>query len=124
MTNAEAALHDVARDAADCQRCPLYKIGTQTVFGTGPPNAPVMLIGEQPGDVEDRQGLPFVGPAGRMLDLPDQDQRKAGAVLTFYQYLGEHFKVGIGYNFTDFSDDPTDLTYDDHGVFFNLVGSM
>lgn len=51
-----------------CRRCPLYKLGTQTVFGAGPPDAPVMLVGEQPGDVEDRQGLPFVGPAGRMLD--------------------------------------------------------
>lgn len=68
VTNTEAALHDVARDAAGCERCPLYKIGTQTVFGAGPPNAPVVLVGEQPGDVEDRQGLPFVGPAGRMLD--------------------------------------------------------
>ena len=68
MTNAEAALHDVARDAAQCQRCPLYMLGTQTVFGAGPLDAPVMLIGEQPGDVEERQGLPFVGPAGRMLD--------------------------------------------------------
>jgi len=67
-TDAEAALHDVAQDAAHCQRCPLYKLGTQTVFGAGPPNAPVMIVGEQPGDVEDRQGLPFVGPAGRMLD--------------------------------------------------------
>ena len=67
-TNAEAALRAVAQDAAHCQRCPLYKIGTQTVFGAGPADAPVMIVGEQPGDVEDRQGLPFVGPAGRMLD--------------------------------------------------------
>jgi len=65
---AEAALRDVANDAARCQRCPLYKLGTQTVFGSGPPDAPVMMVGEQPGDVEDREGLPFVGPAGRMLD--------------------------------------------------------
>lgn len=68
VSNAEAALHDVARDAATCQRCPLYKLGTQTVFGAGPADAPVMLVGEQPGDVEDRKGLPFVGPAGGMLD--------------------------------------------------------
>jgi hypothetical protein len=61
---------------------------------------------------------------GRMLDLPDQDERRSGAVLTLYQYLGDHFKVGVGYNFTDFSEDLTDLSYDDHGVFFNLVGSM
>jgi len=68
VSNAEAALHDVARDAATCQRCPLYKLGTQTVFGAGPADAPVMLVGEQPGDVEDRKGLPFVGPAGGMLN--------------------------------------------------------
>ena len=61
-------MHDVARDAATCQRCPLYKLGTQTVFGAGPADAPVMLVGEQPGDVEDRKGLPFVGPAGGMLN--------------------------------------------------------
>jgi uncharacterized repeat protein (TIGR01451 family) len=61
---------------------------------------------------------------GRMLDLPDQDERRAGAMLTLYQYLGDHFKVGVGYNFTDFSEDLTDLEYDHHGVFFNVVGSM
>ena len=61
---------------------------------------------------------------GRMLDLPDQNERRSGAMLTLYQYLGEHFKVGVGYNFTDFSDDLTDLGYDDHGLFFNVVGSM
>lgn len=68
VKNAEVALQSVAREAAHCQRCPLYKLGTQTVFGAGPADAPVMIVGEQPGDVEDREGLPFVGPAGRMLD--------------------------------------------------------
>lgn len=68
VTNAEAGLRDAARDAAQCQRCPLYKLGTQTVFGAGPADSPVILVGEQPGDVEDREGLPFVGPAGQMLD--------------------------------------------------------
>lgn len=67
VSNAEAALHSVARDAAKCRRCSLYKVGTQTVFGAGPADAPVVLVGEQPGDVEDRQGLPFVGPAGGLL---------------------------------------------------------
>jgi flagellar motor protein MotB len=61
---------------------------------------------------------------GRMLDLPDLDERRAGAVLSAYRYLGDHFKVGVGYNFTDFSDDLTDLSYDHQGVFVNLVGSM
>jgi len=54
--------------AAHCTACPLYARGTQTVFGEGPAHAPLMLVGEQPGDQEDRTGQPFVGPAGRLLD--------------------------------------------------------
>jgi DNA polymerase len=54
--------------AAGCQACPLWRSATQTVFGEGAARAPVMLVGEQPGDKEDREGLPFVGPAGRLLD--------------------------------------------------------
>lgn len=54
--------------AASCKGCDLWKNATQTVFGEGPPKALVMFVGEQPGDYEDRQGLPFVGPAGRLLD--------------------------------------------------------
>jgi DNA polymerase len=54
--------------AADCKACDLWKRGTQTVFGEGNPKARVMLVGEQPGDQEDIQGRPFVGPAGRILD--------------------------------------------------------
>ena len=60
----------------------------------------------------------------RTLDLPDVDQRRAGALVTVYRYLGEHFKLGLGYNFTDFSDDLTDLSYDHQGVFINMIGSM
>jgi uracil-DNA glycosylase len=57
------------RAAADsCEGCDLYKNATQTVFGEGPKDASVILVGEQPGDMEDRQGHPFVGPAGRLLD--------------------------------------------------------
>jgi len=57
------------RDAeAACTRCPLYRNATQVVSGEGPKRAQVMLVGEQPGDQEDRQGHPFVGPAGRVLD--------------------------------------------------------
>jgi DNA polymerase len=60
---------DVLRERArDCRACELWRIGTQTVFGEGPARAPIMLIGEQPGDQEDRTGHPFVGPAGRLLD--------------------------------------------------------
>jgi len=54
--------------AADCRACELWQRGTQTVFGEGPRKAQLMLIGEQPGDQEDRIGRPFVGPAGQLLD--------------------------------------------------------
>ncbi len=54
--------------AAECRGCPLHLNATQTVFGAGDADARVMLVGEQPGDQEDRQGKPFVGPAGRLLD--------------------------------------------------------
>jgi uracil-DNA glycosylase len=54
--------------AADCRACPLWKDATQTVFGEGPAKAVVVLVGEQPGDREDQEGRPFVGPAGRVLD--------------------------------------------------------
>jgi uracil-DNA glycosylase len=58
-----------ARKAAeDCTRCPLYKDATQTVFGEGPVDAPVVFVGEQPGDQEDLTGRPFVGPAGQLFD--------------------------------------------------------
>jgi uncharacterized repeat protein (TIGR01451 family) len=61
---------------------------------------------------------------GRLLDLPDLDERRAGALLTLYRYIGKHLKVGVGYNFTDFSDDLTDYDYDHHGWFFNIVGTL
>ena len=61
-------LRAVAAEAAGCTRCDLYRNATQTVFGEGPAPAPLMLVGEQPGDHEDRAGEPFVGPAGRILD--------------------------------------------------------
>ena len=54
--------------AAGCRACPLWAPATQTVFGEGAPQASIMLVGEQPGDREDREGAPFVGPAGRLLD--------------------------------------------------------
>lgn len=60
-------LTQVRDDAAGCRRCDLWKLGTQTVFGEGPPNARLMLVGEQPGDQEDIAGEPFVGPAGQLL---------------------------------------------------------
>ena len=60
----------------------------------------------------------------RMLDLPDLGQSRSGALVAFYRYVGKHFKVGAGYNFTDFSDDLTDLSYDHQGAFVNLVGTL
>jgi DNA polymerase len=65
MANSIKALREEARR---CQDCPLWANATQTVFGAGDPHARVMLVGEQPGDEEDKKGLPFVGPAGRLLD--------------------------------------------------------
>lgn len=61
-------MHELRDEARSCQDCPLWAIATQTVFGAGDPHARVMLVGEQPGDEEDKKGLPFVGPAGRLLD--------------------------------------------------------
>jgi uracil-DNA glycosylase len=66
-----ATVRDLAalrEEAADCRACPLWRHATQTVFGEGPADAAVMLVGEQPGDQEDLAGRPFVGPAGRLLD--------------------------------------------------------
>ncbi len=60
-------LRRLRAEAAGCRRCPLWKRGTQTVFGEGPPAARVLMVGEQPGDVEDIEGHPFVGPAGTLL---------------------------------------------------------
>jgi uracil-DNA glycosylase family protein len=59
--------------APGCRGCDLYKTATQVVFGAGPVKARVMMVGEQPGDQEDRQGAPFVGPAGAMLDKALED---------------------------------------------------
>lgn len=62
------ALEAVREEAMACRRCPLWKPATQTVFGEGPVDALMMLVGEQPGDQEDLAGRPFVGPAGQLLD--------------------------------------------------------
>jgi flagellar motor protein MotB len=61
---------------------------------------------------------------GRSLDLSEIDQTRRGALAAVYRYFGKHFKAGVGYNFTDFSDDLTDLNYDHQGAFINLIGSM
>src|SRR6266513_2642592 len=62
------SLAKVAAAAKECTACPLYKKATQTVFGEGPKQATMLMIGEQPGDYEDVAGKPFVGPAGKILD--------------------------------------------------------
>ncbi|WP_225726343.1 MULTISPECIES: UdgX family uracil-DNA binding protein [unclassified Nocardia] len=65
---ADADLPQLRAAAAGCHGCALYIGASQTVFGAGPPDATLVMVGEQPGDQEDRQGRPFVGPAGRLLD--------------------------------------------------------
>jgi uracil-DNA glycosylase len=64
----DAGLKTLREISTDCKACPLWKTGTQTVFGEGPAKARVVLVGEQPGDREDKTGHPFVGPAGGVLD--------------------------------------------------------
>jgi uracil-DNA glycosylase len=68
MATGSSTLAHVRREAAGCRACPLWADATQTVFGEGPVDARIMLVGEQPGDREDIDGHPFVGPAGRVLD--------------------------------------------------------
>src|SRR3954453_6031419 len=82
------ALRDAA---AGCRGCHLWQVGTQTVFGEGARDAEVMLVGEQPGDQEDRTGRPFVGPAGRVLD----DALEAAGIdrsTTYVTNAVKHFK--------------------------------
>ena len=86
-----AALAAVALEAQRCTRCPLYRNATQTVFGEGATNHPIMMVGEQPGDQEDLAGHPFVGPAGKMLDRAFAEagvERKA----TWLTNVVKHFK--------------------------------
>jgi uracil-DNA glycosylase len=63
-----ATLEQLRQEAAGCRACDLWENATQTVFGEGAEGAPLMLVGEQPGDQEDLQGKPFVGPAGKLLE--------------------------------------------------------
>ncbi len=61
---------------------------------------------------------------GRLLDLPDLGERRNGALVTVYRHMGDHFEVGVGYNFTNFSEDLTDLSYDEHGGVLNMIGTF
>jgi uracil-DNA glycosylase len=84
-------LPELAAEAATCTRCDLYRRATATVFGEGRPGASLLLVGEQPGDSEDRQGHPFVGPAGHLLDraLADSGISREDAYVT---NAVKHFK--------------------------------
>lgn len=88
---ARASLTKLRAAAAGCRGCDLYRDATGTVFGAGPAHAPVMIVGEVPGDQEDRQGEPFVGPAGRLLDqvLDEAGLDRSAAYLT---NAVKHFK--------------------------------
>jgi DNA polymerase len=88
---ADSRLDDLRRRAATCTACSLYRRATQTVFGEGNPRARLLLVGEQPGNDEDRQGRPFVGPAGRLLDraLAEAGIAREGIYIT---NAVKHFK--------------------------------
>ncbi|HET9046995.1 MAG TPA: UdgX family uracil-DNA binding protein [Casimicrobiaceae bacterium] len=78
------------RDIDRCRRCPLWKDATQGVPGQGPPSARILLVGEQPGDEEDQQGEPFVGPAGRLLRRALDDAKLAASEI-FLTNAVKHF---------------------------------
>lgn len=84
-------LSNLKKAAAGCHACPLWKTGTQTVFGEGVTGAKVMLVGEQPGNDEDLAGRPFVGPAGRLLDDALQEAGIDRAD-TYVTNVVKHFK--------------------------------
>jgi uracil-DNA glycosylase len=85
------SLPTLRKAAKDCEGCPLFQRATQTVFGEGVVDAPIMLVGEQPGDQEDIAGKPFVGPAGKLLD---QCLAEAGIERkqTYVTNIVKHFK--------------------------------
>ena len=88
-----AGMARLRKAARGCTACPLHKIGTQTVFGEGPESAAAILVGEQPGDVEDVTGRPFVGPAGKLLDRAladaglDRTQVYVTNVVTHFKWV-------------------------------------
>jgi DNA polymerase len=86
-----AGLEQLEEAARGCQGCDLYRDATQTVFGEGDADAQVVLVGEQPGDQEDRQGRPFVGPAGRILDSA-LDDAGIDRSRTYVTNAVKHFK--------------------------------
>lgn len=91
LVNRGADLEEVQAAAAGCRACDLWQNATQTVFGDGPAGAAVMLVGEQPGDQEDMDGEPFVGPAGRLLDRA-LDRSGIERSQTYVTNVVKHFK--------------------------------
>jgi len=89
--NMAKSLDALREEAAHCTRCGLYKCATQTVFGEGPSDADVMIVGEQPGDQEDLAGKPFVGPAGQMLDRA-LEQAEIDRSRVYVTNAVKHFK--------------------------------
>jgi uracil-DNA glycosylase family protein len=87
----DRTLGSLGAAARGCRGCSLYRHATQTVFGHGKPDAPIMLVGEQPGDREDIEGLPFVGPAGRLLARA-LDDAGINPDLTYQTNAIKHFK--------------------------------
>jgi DNA polymerase len=85
------SLKKLRETAAGCKACPLWKTGTQTVFGEGSPKAEVMFVGEQPGDQEDLSGKPFVGPAGKLLDKA-MEEAGVDRSLAYVTNVVKHFK--------------------------------
>jgi uracil-DNA glycosylase family protein len=85
------SLSAVRNAAAGCRACDLYARATQTVFGEGPGHAEIMMVGEQPGDVEDIEGHPFVGPAGRLLDRA-LEEASIDRALVYLTNVVKHFR--------------------------------
>jgi uracil-DNA glycosylase family protein len=91
LVPARPSLRKLREAAAGCKACPLWKTGTQTVFGEGSPKAEVMFVGEQPGDQEDKAGKPFVGPAGKLLDQA-LEQAGIDRSVAYVTNVVKHFK--------------------------------
>jgi uracil-DNA glycosylase len=91
LVPSSGSLSQVKKAARGCRNCPLWQNATQTVFGEGKARAKILIIGEQPGDREDRVGRPFVGPAGKLLDRALEDAGIARADM-YVTNAVKHFK--------------------------------